>query len=96
VGGGAGGAFGGGVGGGFGTGFGGGFGSGFGGGFGTGFGGGLGTGFGGGFGTGAAGSPTSTNCPATKPAADSACTGTDACPYTGGGCVCMSDKWTCL
>jgi len=35
-------------------------------------------------------------CPATKPTADSACTGDLSCPYTGGGCVCSADKWTCL
>jgi len=52
--------------------------------------------FGGAPGTGSAGSAAGSKCPATKPAADSACTGTDACPYTGGGCVCSGDKWTCL
>jgi len=46
--------------------------------------------------TGAAGAPMTSNCPATKPAADSACTGSDVCPYTGGGCVCSSNKWTCV
>lgn len=55
------------------------------------------TGFAGRSGSGTAGSPsTGTTCPATKPAADTACTGTDACPYEGGGCVCSDDKWTCL
>jgi len=64
--------------------------------------GGGGSGLGGGFsfggtpGTGSAGAATGTTCPATKPVADTACTGTGACPYTGGGCVCSSDKWTCL
>jgi len=45
---------------------------------------------------GGAGASSGTSCPATKPTADTACTGTDACPYTGGGCQCMSDKWVCL
>ncbi len=45
---------------------------------------------------GAAGAPAGTTCPATKPAADSACTGSEACPYAGGGCACVDDKWSCL
>ena len=64
-------------------------------------GGGGGFSFGGGFngvgGTSSAGAPGgTTTCPATKPSAGTACTGTDACPYTGGGCVCVSDQWSCL
>ena len=48
-------------------------------------------------GTNSAGAPGgTTTCPATKPTAGTACTGTDACPYTGGGCACASDKWSCL
>jgi len=55
------------------------------------------TGFGGRTGGGTAGDTSGgTTCPATKPAADGACTGTGACPYEGGGCVCSNDKWTCL
>jgi hypothetical protein len=45
---------------------------------------------------GSAGASSGTTCPATKPTANTACTGTDACPYADGGCQCMSDKWTCL
>jgi hypothetical protein len=65
------------------------------------------SGFGGGFsfggfnfgnsgGTPSTGNPGGGTCPATKPAADSACTGDLSCPYTGGGCVCSASKWTCL
>jgi len=68
------------------------------GGFGGGFTGGGGRfgGFSGAPGSGVAGAASGTTCPATKPAADSVCTGTGACPYTGGGCVCSADKWSCL
>lgn len=53
---------------------------------------------GGGFSVGGSGTsnPGGGSCPATKPTADSACTGDLSCPYSGGGCVCSSNKWTCL
>lgn len=59
------------------------------------FGGGT-TGLGGRTGSGAAGDASGTTCPDTKPAADTACAGTGACPYSGGGCVCSENKWSCL
>jgi hypothetical protein len=31
-----------------------------------------------------------------EPAAHNACAGTAACPYNGGGCQCISNKWSCL